>query len=72
MQYNSQKHDRDSIRLHGYDYAQVGFYFVTICTHNREMVFGKIANGLNLRKYAIIQKWIHLLLCQIIFMELLK
>jgi putative transposase len=37
--------NRRSIRLRGYDYAQAGFYFVTICTHNRESVFGHIAHG---------------------------
>jgi len=32
-------HNRRSIRLKGYDYSQSGAYFVTICTHNREMFF---------------------------------
>jgi putative transposase len=31
-------------RLEGYDYAQNGAYFVTICTHNREMLFGEIVD----------------------------
>lgn len=34
--------DRRSIRLKGYDYAQPGAYFVTICTQNRERLFGEI------------------------------
>jgi len=32
-------------RLKNYDYAQNGYYFVTICTHNRQEWFGKIKNG---------------------------
>ncbi len=38
-------YDRQSIRLHGYDYTQNGLYFVTICTHNRENIFGNIVVG---------------------------
>ena len=45
MTYNPQIHHRRSIRLKGYDYAQVGLYFITICTKNREFLFGNIANG---------------------------
>ena len=37
--------DRQSIRLRGYDYSQYGVYFCTICTYNRENLFGKIKNG---------------------------
>ncbi len=36
-------HKRRSIRLKGYDYRQPGAYFVTICTLNREMLLGEIA-----------------------------
>jgi putative transposase len=39
-QYNSEKHHRRSIRLTGYNYSQSGIYFVTICTRNRESLFG--------------------------------
>jgi len=35
------KHRR-SIRLKDYDYSQMGAYFVTICTHKRECLFGEI------------------------------
>ncbi len=31
----SPRRNRHSIRLSGYDYAQPGIYFVTICVHNR-------------------------------------
>ncbi len=37
--------NRKSIRLKGYDYAQAGLYFVTICTQHRAHLFGKIING---------------------------
>ncbi|NQV17320.1 MAG: transposase [Armatimonadetes bacterium] len=33
-----------SIRLHNYDYSQSGAYFITICTHQREWLFGEIRN----------------------------
>ncbi len=45
MRYDPQKHHRRSIRLKGYDYSQPGAYFVTICTQNREYLFGEILNG---------------------------
>ena len=32
-------------RLRGYDYARGGYYFVTVCTHNRAEWFGRIENG---------------------------
>lgn len=40
--FNPDKHRRRSIRLKGYDYTQAGAYFVTICTQNRECLFGEI------------------------------
>ena len=45
MPYDPDIHHRRSIRLPGYDYAQPGAYFVTICTHQRECVLGDIVNG---------------------------
>lgn len=36
---------RKSIRLKGYDYSQSGWYFITLCTKNREMFFGDVADG---------------------------
>uniref|UniRef100_UPI004056B6E0 transposase n=1 Tax=Candidatus Electronema sp. TaxID=2698783 RepID=UPI004056B6E0 len=45
MPYNSDIHHRRSIRLRNYDYSQAGAYFVTICTQNRECLFGEIADG---------------------------
>ena len=33
-----------SIRLKGYDYAQAGAYFVTICTHRQDCLLGEIVD----------------------------
>ena len=33
---------RQSIRMRHYDYRQPGIYFITICTHQREPLFGEI------------------------------
>jgi REP element-mobilizing transposase RayT len=45
MKYAPNKHHRRSIRLQRYDYTQMGAYFVTICTWQRECLFGKVING---------------------------
>jgi REP element-mobilizing transposase RayT len=42
---NSDIHYRKSIRLKDYDYSQAGGYFVTICTKNRQCLFGDIIEG---------------------------
>ncbi len=42
MIYDPAKHHRRSIRLKGYDYANPGWYYLTICTHDREFLFGEI------------------------------
>ena len=34
---------RKQLRLPNYDYRQSGAYYVTICTHNREMLFGEVS-----------------------------
>ena len=36
---------RRSIRLKGFDYGQDGMYFVTICTWNKEHLFGQFRDG---------------------------
>lgn len=36
------RHRRRSIRLQGYDYSRTGAYFVTICTRDRECLFGDV------------------------------
>lgn len=42
MSFNPDIHHRRSVRLPGYDYSQNGAYFITICTQNRECLFGEI------------------------------
>jgi len=37
-------HRRKSIRLREYDYSRAGGYFVTICTDERECLFGEVIN----------------------------
>jgi len=57
--YNPKKHNRRSIRLKGYDYAQKGLYFVTICVQKCACLFGYIKNGEMFLNPAgkMIQKW---------------
>jgi len=38
-------HNRRSIRLQEYDYAQPGGYFVTICTHDHKCLFGDVIDS---------------------------
>lgn len=45
MNYNPKIHHRRSIRLKGYDYAQAGLYFITICTNHRQHIFGEVLNS---------------------------
>ena len=42
MIYNPEIHHRKLICLKGYDYSKNGIYFITICTKNRENIFGEI------------------------------
>jgi len=44
MDESPNKHRR-SIRLKEYDYGQPGAYFVTVCTHHRECLFGETVDG---------------------------
>ncbi len=39
------KYRIESARLLGWDYSSPGYYFITVCTHNRENLFGHIDNG---------------------------
>ena len=43
--YHPEKHHRRSIRVKWYDYSQAGCYFITVCTKNRECLFGEIIDG---------------------------
>jgi len=45
MKFDSQLYHRRSIRLKGYDYTQVGAYFVTRCTWRQESLFGEVVEG---------------------------
>ncbi len=45
MTYDPRIHHRRSIRLRGYDYAGGGAYFVTICTQDKNLLFGQIVEG---------------------------
>ncbi|MEO1522737.1 MAG: hypothetical protein AAFU78_18425, partial [Cyanobacteria bacterium J06633_2] len=42
MAFNPEHHHRRSIRLKGYDYSSPGAYFITICTYQRQCLFGEI------------------------------
>jgi putative transposase len=43
--FNPNIHHRRSIRLKGYDYAQAGLYFITICCQDRAFLFGEVVDG---------------------------
>jgi REP element-mobilizing transposase RayT len=45
MRYNREKYHRRSIRLRNYDYANPGAYFVTICSWQKECIFGEVYDG---------------------------
>lgn len=63
MTYDPERHHRRSIRLRGYDYAQPGAYFVTICVQDRLCLFGDIVDG-EMRSNAAgltIDRWWHAL-----------
>ncbi len=39
------KYKNDSNRLRSWNYSSPGRYYITICTHNREHLFGQVENG---------------------------
>jgi len=45
MTYDPKIHHRRSIRLRGYDYAQAGAYFVTVCVHEGRHLLGAFQDG---------------------------
>ncbi|MDO9081526.1 MAG: transposase [Desulfuromonadales bacterium] len=45
MKFDPDVQHRRSIRLQRYDYSSAGAYFVTICTQNRECLFGEMEDG---------------------------
>src|SRR5690242_10133743 len=53
---------RHSIRLHKYDYAQDGAYYITLCTSQRAKLFGQIVDGqmaLSALGQIAQQEWLH-------------
>jgi REP element-mobilizing transposase RayT len=56
----AQTKTRKSTRLTHYDYSQNGAYFITLCAHNRECLFGEIQNGVMIpNNYGkiVIEEW---------------
>jgi REP element-mobilizing transposase RayT len=45
MPKHSGKYKNDPNRFRFWDYSAPGRYYITICTHNREHLFGQIVNG---------------------------
>ena len=45
MKYDPEIHHRRSVRLRGYDYARAAAYFVTVCVHEKEHLFGEVVEG---------------------------
>ena len=59
----SQSPRRRNLRLRDYDYAQAGFYFVTICVQYRQCLFGEIIDGtmqLNSAGILVKKAWLEL------------
>lgn len=58
VKFDPEKHQRRSIRLPNYDYAQAGAYFVTIVAWHRECLFGEIKKGqMQLNRIGKIVEW---------------
>jgi REP element-mobilizing transposase RayT len=60
MPYDPDNHDRQSIRLRGFDYTRAAAYFVTLCAHERRCLFGDIAQDqmhLNDRGQIVAEEW---------------
>lgn len=60
--YNPNMHHRRSIRLKGYDYSSEGLYFITICTQDRQCMFGYIDSGemyLNALGEMVYDEWLN-------------
>jgi len=47
--------NRQSVRLQGYDYSSPGYYFITICTNQKEYVFGDVTTGeMHMNEYGVV------------------
>ena len=54
---------RKSMRLREFDYSTPGAYFVTICTHQRRLLFGQVEDGnmvLNEFGHIVEEEWLQL------------
>lgn len=54
------KYRVESARLPGWDYSRQGYYFITVCTYDRQYLFGNIKNGkMYLNEYGniILDEW---------------
>ena len=63
---NPSKPNRRSVRIPGFNYAQDGAYYITICTHERRCIFGSVVDftmRLSDLGHLIEDCW-HELLCQ--------
>jgi putative transposase len=57
MTFDRHKRHRRSIRLRGYDYTSAGAYFVTICTYDRERLFGDVDDAaVRLNPYGVVAR----------------
>lgn len=43
--YTMYSRNRQSIRLRDYDYSQPGYYFATVCTQDRDHLFGRVVGA---------------------------
>ena len=60
MRYDPEKHHRRSIRLPDYDYRRPGAYFVTVCAHAGQCLFGVVtAEQVKLSDYGriVTEEW---------------
>jgi putative transposase len=48
VSFSSRMHHRQSLRLRNRDYSHDGYYFITICTRNRENLFADFCVGVGL------------------------
>ena len=44
MKYDPKIHHRRSLRLKGYDYSYPGAYYVTLCSFEKQCIFGRVVN----------------------------
>ena len=61
IQHTTTEHRRRSTRPRGFDYTSHGAYFVTIVTHDRLNLFGRIIDGemkLNAAGHIVSEEWL--------------